>query len=99
VARAFANLTDAEYHLGMTLTRDQVVAGFMALPPAERQEVAEETLRAAMDDAPADLEAAWVDECRRRIGELERGEVQAIPGEQVMREAREALRQRRHDRL
>ena len=35
-----------------------------------------------------DIEAAWVAECERRYAALRRGEVEAIPAEQVMAEAR-----------
>jgi putative addiction module component (TIGR02574 family) len=79
----------------MSLTREQIMTEVMALDPKERQALAQEIWETAINEVPPDVEAAWMDECRRRIGQLDRGEVQAIPGEQVMREAREALRQRR----
>lgn len=46
-----------------------------------------------MSDSPEDLtreeiEAAWGDEALRHLAELESGEVTAIPGEEVMAQAR-----------
>lgn len=95
MAQAFANLSLRGYDSVMTLTREQVVAGFMALPPAQRLEVAEEIWRSAVGEVPADVEAAWMAECRERIARIDRGEAVLIPGDQVMRELREELRQRR----
>lgn len=35
------------------------------------------------NDTPIDLgtEAAWIEECERRIAEIDRGEVEALPGD------------------
>lgn len=40
------------------------------------------------DGSEADIERLWVEEARRRFDEYLRGEVQAIPAEEVMAEAR-----------
>jgi putative addiction module component (TIGR02574 family) len=40
----------------------------------------------------ADIEQAWAEEAERRIEEIELGNVDTIPGEQVFREIRERLR-------
>lgn len=39
----------------------------------------------------AEWEALWLEEIKRRDAEIERGEVQLIPAEEVMRRAHDAL--------
>lgn len=58
------------------------------LSPEERARLAEamtESLREAM---PAELEAAWEAEIRRRVDTYERGEATLIPAEDVFAKAR-----------
>ena len=58
------------------------------LSPEERARLAEamtESLREAM---PAELEAAWEAEIRRRVDAYERGEATLIPAEDVFAKAR-----------
>ena len=41
---------------------------------------------------PAEVEEAWRVEIERRVGEVERGEVETIPGDEVFAEVRRRLR-------
>lgn len=41
-----------------------------------------------------EVEKAWAKEAERRLDELEKGEVESIPGEQVIRSIRERLSKR-----
>lgn len=41
--------------------------------------------------SPEEWDAAWSDELARRIGQIERGEVKLLDGEQVMAEMRARL--------
>jgi putative addiction module component (TIGR02574 family) len=54
-----------------------------------------ELIRSLIEDldgpAEADVEQAWLDEARRRQQELERGDVHAIPGDEVFAKARARL--------
>ena len=45
----------------------------------------------SLDDEPADggVEAAWVEEIKRRVDDIRSGRVKTIPGEQVLRELAE----------
>lgn len=61
-----------------------------ALPPEERARLAEELL-ASLDPREAEVEAAWDEELRRRIEEVERGSVQLVPADQVFAQVRRAL--------
>ena len=62
------------------------------LPPDERASLARKLLLSL--DAPSDEELAetWLSEAERRARELDRGEVQPIPAEEVRRKARALLR-------
>lgn len=61
-----------------------------ALPPEERARLAEELL-ASLDPHDAEVEAAWDEELRRRIDEVEHGTVQLIPADQAFAQVRRAL--------
>jgi putative addiction module component (TIGR02574 family) len=61
-----------------------------ALPPEQRARLAEELL-ASLDPRDADVEAAWDEELRRRIDEVERGAVQLIPADTAFAQIRRAL--------
>ncbi|MFY9842135.1 MAG: addiction module protein [Terriglobales bacterium] len=58
----------------------------LALPPEARAALAG-SLLASLDDEPADegVEAAWNEEIKRRIEEIDSGKVQMIPYEEVRR--------------
>jgi putative addiction module component (TIGR02574 family) len=58
----------------------------LALPPEARAALAGSLLE-SLDDEPADegVEAAWIEEIKRRIEEIDSGKVQMIPYEEVRR--------------
>jgi putative addiction module component (TIGR02574 family) len=70
------------------MTKDQLLAEAMALDVREREALAEELLLTVDDGTREEIDAAWAEEIDRRIAEYERGEVKAIPGDQVLRELR-----------
>ena len=76
----------------MPMTKEQILTEAMALDPNEREALAEELLSTLNGERAAVVEAAWVEECKRRIDAVERGELSVVPGEQVMRELRDRLR-------
>jgi putative addiction module component (TIGR02574 family) len=57
-----------------------------ALPPEDRARLAEELLASLYQDREPDIEAAWDDEIRRRIAEIENGTATLVPAEQVFAE-------------
>ena len=59
-----------------------------ALPPDERERLVDELLESLNEPAAAELNAAWEAEIGRRLGEYDRGEVQAIDAEEVFAKAR-----------
>lgn len=65
----------------------------------EEKEALLRALIADLDGPPegseAEIERLWDEEARRRFDEYQRGEVEAIPGEEVMARLREQFRSKR----
>ena len=70
-------------------TREQLEAEARRLPREERARLAE-TLISSLDEE-AEIERAWSEEIRRRLGELESGSVSTVPAEEVFEELDELL--------
>lgn len=60
------------------------------LPPEERIQLAEELL-ATVQEVDSEVEAAWDEEIRRRLAEIENGTAKLIPAEEVFAEVRRIL--------
>ncbi|MDP0501679.1 MAG: addiction module protein [Verrucomicrobiota bacterium JB022] len=63
----------------------------LELSAADRVHLADRLL-ASLNTETADLESAWEAECEHRLASFERGEVEALDGDSVMRELRAKLR-------
>jgi putative addiction module component (TIGR02574 family) len=74
----------------MPLTYQQIVAEAMKLPPQERADLADRLWISV--DVPEAVAAAWDAEIERRIAQVDAGEVETIPFEQVLAELRAKLR-------
>ena len=59
-----------------------------ALAPEDRERLVDQLLESLNEPAAAELDKAWEAEIERRLGEYERGEVQAIDAEEVFAKAR-----------
>lgn len=70
----------------MSMTKDQILTEAMALDPRERDEVAEALWQGIV---PGEFSPGQLAEVRRRIVALDSGEIQPVPGEQVMQELRQ----------
>ena len=77
------------------MTKERIFAEAMALDPQEREELADALWTSLTSADRAEIDAAWLRECHRRAAEIERGEVVPMPGEQVMTDARKAVREAR----
>jgi len=75
----------------MPMTKEQLLAEAKALDPREREALVEE-IWLTLDDARTSVEAAWIEECKRRIAAVDRGEMPTTPGNQVMRDLFERLK-------
>ncbi len=74
----------------MSSTLHALEAAALLLPPEERARLAERLI-ASLDRDP-EVAAAWDEEIRRRIAELDAGRLESIPAEEVLKEARARLR-------
>ena len=86
----------------MSMSADELRKHLMELPARERAELAYEMLESIeedeLDDDPAEVEASWAEEIKRRVDDLDAGRVELIPSEAVFAKARaivEAAAQRR----
>jgi putative addiction module component (TIGR02574 family) len=71
----------------------QLLQTALALPEAERAEIAASLIRSLDTEIDEDAEAAWAAEIERRIKSIDSGDVELIPWDDVMRE----MRSRRHE--
>lgn len=62
-----------------------------SLSAEERARLAEELLASLHESPDPDVEAAWDEEIRKRIEEVESGRVQLIPAAEVFAEVRRLL--------
>lgn len=69
----------------MTEKSQVVLKEALKLTANERAEVAEQLIASLDEAADTDVEQAWQEEVQRRLQQLERGEVKAIPWEEVQR--------------
>ena len=71
-------------------TSQEILKAANALPDEERLILAH-SLFDSIHEMDVGVEQAWVQEVRRRCGEIDRGEVELIPAEDVFEEARRLL--------
>lgn len=75
----------------MSKRAEELTKKARALPPEERVRLAE-ALLATVQEVDEDAEAAWDEEIRRRIAELDSGAAKVIPAEEVFAEVRRLLK-------
>jgi putative addiction module component (TIGR02574 family) len=82
------------YRVAMSPDVLEVERALLALAPEERATVIRRglaSLEDSVEEAPADLDAAWTDEFRRRIAEVESGQVRLLSAEEVDEQVRALL--------
>lgn len=73
----------------MDTTLDQLQAAVLALPEAERARLADKLLASLDEDV--EIETAWRTEVRDRLAAYERGDVAAVPADDVLAKARKIV--------
>ena len=68
----------------MSSTAQKVLKEALALPEDDRRRVAEMILDSMPAEAALEIEQAWAEEASRRAGALERGETEAIDGDEAV---------------
>ncbi|MBK1616135.1 addiction module antitoxin RelB [Rubrivivax gelatinosus] len=69
-------------------TAAELAARGKQLPREERERLVDELLESLNEPAVVELDAAWAVEIERRLAAYDRGEVQALPAEEVFSKAR-----------
>ena len=74
----------------VTRSYDEIMSDALALPPEQRELLAEHLMGSLDVDAEdrKRIDALWAEEAERRYKEIEDGVVKAIPGEEVMNRLR-----------
>lgn len=67
----------------------ELEAAVLSLPKDERARLAERLI-ASLDEDP-EVEAAWAAEIRSRLDAIDRGDIELIPAEDVVAEARRRI--------
>ena len=75
----------------MDTRAEQILQSALNLQPGERAEIAATLLRSLDDPEDDVLGPEWAEEIKRRIESIDKGEVQLIPWEDVIRSMRERL--------
>ena len=72
----------------MTQAVSQILEEAAQLSASERAELADRIVESLANDPPLDIAAAQITEVRRRIVEVEAGEVSLIPGDEALAHVR-----------
>lgn len=75
-------------------TSEEVFREAMTLSPDVRDELAERLIGSLAEDVSPEITSAQLAEVRRRIAEVESGEVELIAGDEVLARARRLLADR-----
>ncbi len=73
------------------MTLQQIMSEARRLPREQVSELIDLLLAESFAQPDPEVEAAWRQETRRRVEEIETGNVQGIPGEQVMADLRKIV--------
>ena len=75
-------------------TSEEIFREALALSPEARAELAERLIGSLAEDVSPEITSAQLAEVRRRIAEVESGEAELIPGDEVLARARRLLADR-----
>jgi putative addiction module component (TIGR02574 family) len=71
---------------------EAIEAAALQLPRAKRADLAERLITSSDEKCGEDdIDAAWTEELKRRVREVDSGEVKRVPGDRVMAEIRTRL--------
>ena len=75
----------------MPMTPNQIVEAARQLPRDQMMEVVDRLTLALHPDTDPESEESWKQETRRRLAELENGQVQVVPGDVVSHRIRKIV--------
>ena len=88
VADGLELLIQSEYYFHMPLTLEQLTAEALQLPVESRALLADRLVESLDSAELDDIQRLWTAEALRRRDEVRSGQVQSVPGEQVLDEVR-----------
>ena len=72
-------------------TSEEIFRDAMALPPEARAELTERLVESLAQDVAPEITSAQLAEVRRRIAQVESGEVELVPGDEALARVRNLL--------
>jgi len=72
--------------------KEKILAEALTLPEKQRADLADDLWFSLNEMTQEQIDREWFKELKRRWAEYERGEVEALPRDEVMREARQRRR-------
>src|SRR5206468_2179823 len=72
-------------------TSEEIFRDAMALPPDARAELTERLIESLVQDISPEISSEQLAEVRRRIAQVESGEVELIPGDEALARVRNLL--------
>lgn len=75
----------------MDANAEQILQSALNLPPDDRVEIAESLILSLDEKRASEIESAWAEEIRRRLESIDKGEVQLVPWDDMIRSMRERL--------
>lgn len=74
-------------------TSEEIFRDAMALPPDARAELTQRLVESLAQDVAPEIASAQLAEVRRRIAQVESGEVELVPGDEALARVRNLLAQ------
>jgi hypothetical protein len=72
-------------------TAEKLYQDALALPSETRVALTERLVASLAHDVPSEIQRAHIDEVRKRIAQVESGEVELIPGDKALADVRKLL--------
>jgi putative addiction module component (TIGR02574 family) len=72
-------------------TSEEIFREAVALPHEERADLTDRLVASLVEDIPPEITSAQLAEVRRRIAQVESGEVELVPGDEVLAKVRRLL--------
>ena len=73
------------------IAAEKLYQDVLALPAETRVELTERLVASLADAVPVEIQRAHLDEIRRRVAQVESGEVKLIPGDEALARVRNVL--------
>ncbi|MHC1742330.1 MAG: addiction module protein [Syntrophobacteraceae bacterium] len=73
------------------ISKDELISEAISLPIEIRLQLVEKILE-SLNPSHKDIDELWAIEAERRVAEIEKGEVETVPGEEVFRKLHDRLK-------